>query len=53
MINNLSHKRNIEFVKESATQLYKLLIKSLEHDLTIADVEIIIYAPNGQLRYVP
>ncbi|MGD1804304.1 CHAT domain-containing protein [Dapis sp. BLCC M126] len=46
-------RQNIEFVKESANQLYDWLIQPWENDLTLADVETIIYAPDGQLRYIP
>ncbi|MEM7556642.1 MAG: tetratricopeptide repeat protein, partial [Cyanobacteria bacterium P01_A01_bin.84] len=40
-------------VKSSAQRLYKWLIKPLENDLNQAKPETIIYAPDGQLRYIP
>jgi len=36
-----------------ARQLYDWLIKPLENDLATAQVQTIIYAPDGQLRYIP
>ncbi|MEG4005452.1 tetratricopeptide repeat protein [Microcoleus sp. Pol11C1] len=39
--------------KTPAKKLYDLLIKPLEHDLTEAQAKSIIYAPDGQLRYIP
>ena len=36
-----------------AKKLYDRLIKPLEHDLTEAQAKSIIYAPDGQLRYIP
>jgi len=36
-----------------ARQLYDWLIKPLENDLTTAEAQTIIYAPDGQLRYIP
>ncbi|MGB8685768.1 MAG: tetratricopeptide repeat protein [Microcoleus sp.] len=36
-----------------ANKLYNWLIKPLEHDLTEAQAKSIIYAPDGQLRYIP
>jgi CHAT domain-containing protein/tetratricopeptide (TPR) repeat protein len=36
-----------------AQQLYDWLIRPLEADLQAAGVETIIYAPDGQLRYIP
>ena len=40
-------------VKESATQLYQYLIKPIEADLQAANIELLLYAPDGQLRYIP
>jgi CHAT domain-containing protein/Tfp pilus assembly protein PilF len=37
----------------SAQKLYELLIKPIENDLAQADAKTIIYAPDGQLRYIP
>ncbi|MBE9229717.1 tetratricopeptide repeat protein [Phormidium sp. LEGE 05292] len=36
-----------------AQKLYNYLIKPLEKDLAQAEVQTIIYAPDGQLRYIP
>ncbi|MEG4424610.1 MULTISPECIES: tetratricopeptide repeat protein [unclassified Microcoleus] len=36
-----------------ANKLYNWLIKPLEHDLSEAQAKSIIYAPDGQLRYIP
>ncbi len=36
-----------------AKKLYDILIKPLERDLTEAQAKSIIYAPDGQLRYIP
>ncbi|MBD2108811.1 CHAT domain-containing protein [Nodosilinea sp. FACHB-13] len=36
-----------------AQQLYRWLIADLENDLTAAQAETILYAPNGALRYIP
>ena len=36
-----------------AQKLYDWLIKPLETDLTQAEAKTIIYAPDGQLRYIP
>ena len=42
-----------EDVKEPAAQLYQLLIKPIEIELTQAKVTTILYAPDGILRYIP
>ena len=39
--------------KEPAVQLYKLLIKPIETELIQFNVKTILYAPDGQLRYIP
>ncbi len=36
-----------------AHQLYQWLVEPLEDDLANLDIDTIIYAPDGQLRYVP
>ncbi|MCL1468872.1 CHAT domain-containing protein [Argonema galeatum] len=36
-----------------ARQLYNLLIKPIEKDISNAKAQTIIYAPDGQLRYIP
>jgi CHAT domain-containing protein/uncharacterized protein HemY len=40
-------------VKEPAAELYNLLIKPIETELAQAKAKTILYAPDGQLRYVP
>ncbi|WP_434683985.1 CHAT domain-containing protein [Pseudanabaena minima] len=42
-----------EDVKETAAQLYKLLIKPIEAEIIQAKATTILYAPDGQLRYIP
>ncbi|MFM7601559.1 MAG: CHAT domain-containing protein [Pseudanabaena sp.] len=42
-----------EDVKEPARELYNLLIKPIEAELIQAKAETILYATDGQLRYVP
>ena len=44
---------DIADAKTSAQKLYNLLIKPIENDLAQADAKTIIYAPDGQLRYIP
>ncbi|MCA1993773.1 MAG: CHAT domain-containing protein, partial [Coleofasciculus sp. S288] len=44
---------NLKQAQEAALKLYNWLIKPLENDLTQAQAETIIYAPDGQLRYIP
>lgn len=39
--------------KTPAQQLYQWLIEPIENDLNSANAETIIYAPDGQLRYIP
>ncbi|MGB5968698.1 MAG: tetratricopeptide repeat protein [Spirulinaceae cyanobacterium] len=39
--------------KVPAQKLYNWLIKPLEADLAAAEAKTIIYAPDGQLRYIP
>jgi CHAT domain-containing protein len=43
----------ISDAKTPAEQLYKWLIQPLEADLKAAEVQTLIYAPDGQLRYIP
>jgi len=38
---------------QSAQKLYEILIKPIENDLIQADAKVILYAPDGILRYVP
>ena len=40
-------------IQASAQQLYNWLIRPLEADLKKANIETLIYAPDGQMRYVP
>jgi CHAT domain-containing protein/Flp pilus assembly protein TadD len=40
-------------VKETAQKLYNQLIQPIESELQQADVQSIIYAPDGQMRYIP
>lgn len=40
-------------VKAPALKLYSWLIKPIENELKQADAKSIIYAPDGQLRYIP
>jgi CHAT domain-containing protein/tetratricopeptide (TPR) repeat protein len=42
-----------EDVKEPAKKLYKLLIQPFEAELKELKIDTIIYAPDGQLRYIP
>jgi CHAT domain-containing protein/tetratricopeptide (TPR) repeat protein len=42
-----------EDVREPAQQLYKTIIKPFEPELTQLKIDTIIYAPDGQLRYIP
>ncbi len=42
-----------EDVKEPAAKLYSILIKPVEAELTQAKTTTILYAPDGQLRYIP
>ncbi|MCU0543921.1 MAG: CHAT domain-containing protein [Oscillatoriaceae cyanobacterium Prado104] len=40
-------------VKTPAKKLYDMLVKPLENDLSATQAQSIIYAPDGQLRYIP
>ncbi len=40
-------------VEKDAQQLYEWIIKPFEAELQQANIQIIIYAPDGQLRYIP
>ncbi|MCY7334330.1 MAG: CHAT domain-containing protein, partial [Pseudanabaena sp. CAN_BIN31] len=42
-----------EDVKRPAQKLYNLLIKPFEAELQQLQIDTIIYAPDGQLRYIP
>lgn len=40
-------------VKDSSASLYQYLIKPIETDLKTANIELLLYAPDGQMRYIP
>ncbi|MBD2178764.1 CHAT domain-containing protein [Pseudanabaena sp. FACHB-1998] len=40
-------------VKESSAKLYRYLIKPIEADLQAANIDLLLYAPDGKLRYIP
>jgi CHAT domain-containing protein len=40
-------------VNKPALQLYNILIKPIENDLIQTNAQTIVYAPDGQLRYIP
>jgi CHAT domain-containing protein/tetratricopeptide (TPR) repeat protein len=40
-------------VKENSQKLYNVLIKPFEAELAQLNIDTIIYAPDGQLRYIP
>jgi CHAT domain-containing protein len=40
-------------VKDSGKRLYQLMIQPIATDLQNAQIQTIIYAPDGQLRYIP
>ena len=40
-------------IETTANELYKKLIAPIEPDLKAAKIQTIIYAPDGQMRYVP
>ncbi|TYQ31692.1 CHAT domain-containing protein [Pseudanabaena sp. UWO310] len=40
-------------VKDSSSRLYQYLIKPIEADLKTAKIELLLYAPDGQMRYIP
>ena len=40
-------------VNQPAQQLYNILIKPIENDLLQTNAQTIVYAPDGQLRYIP
>lgn len=44
---------NDNSVQAQAQQLYQWLIKPLEADLKLANIQSILYAPDGVLRYIP
>lgn len=46
-------RHNRAALETPARQLYDWLIKPIENELTQADAETIIYAPDGRLRYIP
>ena len=46
-------KTPLKDAKQPAQKLYDWLIKPLENDLKTVQAKTIIYAPDGQLRYIP
>ncbi len=46
-------RRRINVAHQSGKQLYEWLIKPIENDLALLKADTIIYAPDGQLRYIP
>jgi CHAT domain-containing protein/Tfp pilus assembly protein PilF len=44
---------SIKPAQATGRQLYNWLIKPIENELTQANAQTIIYAPDGQLRYIP
>jgi CHAT domain-containing protein/Tfp pilus assembly protein PilF len=44
---------NLKAVQKPARQLYSWLIQPIENELAQAGTKTIIYAPDGQLRYIP
>ncbi len=42
-----------EDVKQTSQKLYSILIKPFENELSQLKINTIIYAPDGQLRYIP
>jgi CHAT domain-containing protein/tetratricopeptide (TPR) repeat protein len=46
-------KTPLEDAKKPAQKLYEWLIQPIENDLKTANAKTIIYAPDGQLRYIP
>jgi CHAT domain-containing protein/tetratricopeptide (TPR) repeat protein len=52
-LTNPRRRRRINRVKVAGQKLYNLLIQPIEEDLAMAGTKTILYAPDGQLRYVP
>jgi CHAT domain-containing protein/tetratricopeptide (TPR) repeat protein len=48
----LQNRRSTD-IKPLAQKLYSWLVQPIEADLKQANIETIIYAPDGQLRYIP
>jgi CHAT domain-containing protein/Tfp pilus assembly protein PilF len=46
-------KNDIAAVKQSAQQIYNWLIQPIAAELQAANIQTILYAPDGQLRYIP
>lgn len=44
---------NSNSIRQSAKQLYDWIIEPIEDDLKKHNIQTIIYAPDGQMRYVP
>lgn len=49
----MTSRRPVPFVYPMAKQFYDWLIKPIEQDLQSAEAQTIIYAADGQLRYLP
>ncbi len=52
-LTNPRFRRSDVEVKKIAGQLYNWLIKPIENELAQAKAQTILYAPDGQLRYIP
>ncbi|XGV97328.1 MAG: tetratricopeptide repeat protein [Leptolyngbya sp. BL-A-14] len=46
-------KKDSQDIRQPANQLYNWLIQPIEADLKQANIKTLIYAPDGQMRYVP
>ncbi|MGK7902282.1 MAG: tetratricopeptide repeat protein [Hormoscilla sp.] len=51
--NLMTRRKPVPFVQSPAKQFYDWLIKPIERDLQEAEAQTIIYAADGQLRYIP
>jgi len=51
--NLMTRRKPVPFVQSPAQQFYDWLIKPIEQDLQEAEAQTIIYAADGQLRYIP
>ncbi|PZU96397.1 MAG: hypothetical protein DCE90_10110 [Pseudanabaena sp.] len=53
LLSELRDKTLSPIVKENSQKLYSILIKPFETELAQLKIDTIIYAPDGQLRYIP
>ena len=53
LLSELRDKNLSPEVKENSQKLYNILIKPFEAELAQLNIDTIIYAPDGQLRYIP